>query len=100
MGDRQQLVQLRETMRGAGVRRTERPGEGAVRPSTGWGALTEAERRVATLISEGHTNRSAAGELHLSPNTIGTHLRSVFTKLGVQSRVQLSNLVRDRAPAG
>jgi DNA-binding CsgD family transcriptional regulator len=46
---------------------------------------------VAVLIAEGHTNRSAAAELALSVNTIGTHLRLVFTKLGVQSRVQLAN---------
>lgn len=36
-------------------------------------------------------NRSAATELGLSVNTIGTHLRLVFTKLGIQSRVQLAN---------
>jgi DNA-binding NarL/FixJ family response regulator len=54
------------------------------------------ERRVAELICDGHTNRSAAAELHLSPSTINTHLRAVFTKLGVHSRVQLAKLVLSR----
>jgi DNA-binding CsgD family transcriptional regulator len=72
------------------------------RPETGWDALTEMERRVALLVAEGHTNRSAAEELVLSPSTISTHLRAVFTKLGVHSRVQLANLVlrKDDPPAG
>ncbi|MBV9845033.1 MAG: AAA family ATPase [Kutzneria sp.] len=63
------------------------------RPEHGWDALTQMERRVALLIADGHTNRSAAGELGLSPSTISTHLRAVFSKLDVHSRVQLANLV-------
>ncbi|HEY4022576.1 MAG TPA: LuxR C-terminal-related transcriptional regulator, partial [Pseudonocardiaceae bacterium] len=68
------------------------------RPEHGWDALTEMERRVALLIAEGHTNRTAAAELVLSPSTISTHLRAVFSKLDVHSRVQLANLVRDNNP--
>ncbi len=60
---------------------------------TRWAALTEAELRVARLIAEGHTNKSAAAQLGVSPNTVGTHLRLVFGKLGVRSRVQLTNLM-------
>jgi DNA-binding CsgD family transcriptional regulator/tetratricopeptide (TPR) repeat protein len=63
----------------------------ATAPTTGWACLTAAERRVASLISQGHTNKSAASALGVSTNTIGTHLRAVFAKLGVQSRVQLVN---------
>jgi DNA-binding NarL/FixJ family response regulator len=51
------------------------------------------ERRVALLVADGHTNRSAAEELVLSPSTISTHLRAVFGKLGVHSRVQLAHVV-------
>jgi DNA-binding CsgD family transcriptional regulator len=39
-------------------------------------------------------SRSAAAELVVSLNTVNTHLRSIFTKLGVRSRVQLANLWR------
>ena len=43
------------------------------------------------LSRTGHTNKSAAAELGVSVNTIGTHLRAVFAKLDIQSRVQLAN---------
>ncbi|MEV6995653.1 AAA family ATPase [Streptomyces sp. NPDC093228] len=65
-------------------------------PSAGWGALTEAEMRVARLISAGCTNKSAANELSVSINTIGTHMRSIFAKLGIRSRVQLANAFHER----
>jgi DNA-binding CsgD family transcriptional regulator len=89
---------VQRVMRTAGLKRA---GWRAVqaRPVDGWGALTEAERRVARLIGAGHTNKSAAAELGISVNTVGTQLRSVFAKLGVRSRVQLSNRLNDRNPS-
>ncbi|MCK7621850.1 AAA family ATPase [Streptomyces sp. RS10V-4] len=63
------------------------------RPVQGWGALTASEKKVARLIAEGHTNRSAADLLVVSPHTVNTHLTSVFRKLAVNSRVQLANVV-------
>jgi DNA-binding CsgD family transcriptional regulator len=65
------------------------------RPPTGWAALTPTELRVVDLISAGHSNRSAAAELGVSPNTVNTHLRAVFRKLDVKSRVQLTNAYRE-----
>lgn len=74
------------------------------RPPTGWDALTPTEVLVVDLISAGHTNRSAAAELGVSPNTVNTHLRAVFRKLDVTSRVQLTIAHREhvatRDPAG
>jgi DNA-binding CsgD family transcriptional regulator len=61
------------------------------RPDQGWGALTAAELAVAESISAGHTNRGAARALGISSNTVATHLRSIFAKLDIQSRVQLAN---------
>ncbi|MFI6725910.1 AAA family ATPase [Streptomyces atratus] len=63
------------------------------RPVRGWGALTASEKKIARLVAEGHTNRSAADLLVVSPHTVNTHLTSVFRKLSVNSRVQLANLV-------
>jgi DNA-binding CsgD family transcriptional regulator len=80
---------VQRAMRQAGARRTKWSTTAA--PATGWASLTDAERRVATLISAGYTNKSAAFALGVSINTVGTHLRAVFAKLGVQSRVQLAN---------
>ena len=70
----------------------------APRSDDAWGTLTAMEQRVATLISDGHTNRSAAAALHLSPSTVSTHLRAVFAKLGINSRVQLTRLAIHRQP--
>ncbi|MGV9699537.1 helix-turn-helix transcriptional regulator [Streptomyces sp. NPDC003470] len=63
------------------------------RPVQGWEALTASEKKVARLIAEGHTNRSAADRLVVSPHTINTHLTSAFRKLSVNSRVQLAHVV-------
>jgi DNA-binding CsgD family transcriptional regulator len=90
MGARAFRGDVQRAMRQAGARRAKWS-TAAAAPATGWASLTEAERRVATLISEGRTNKSAASALGVSINTVGTHLRAVFAKLGVQSRVQLAN---------
>ena len=63
------------------------------RPVQGWEALTVSEKKIARLIAQGHTNRSAADLLVVSPHTVNTHLTSAFRKLSVNSRVQLANLV-------
>ena len=76
-------------MREAAARRAK--WSAGTQASTGWTALTPAERRVALLIGTGQTNKSASAELGVSVNTVGTHLRSVFAKLNIQSRVQLAN---------
>jgi DNA-binding CsgD family transcriptional regulator len=79
-------------LRNVGARRRRGAGP-AKRPTQGWLALTEIERRVARHIADGYTNRGTAAELALSPNTIGTHVRSIFGKLGVKSRVQMTRVV-------
>jgi DNA-binding CsgD family transcriptional regulator len=80
-------------LRDAGIRRP-RWAAATTKASSGPGSLTQAEHRVAMLIAAGHTNKAAAAELSVSINTIATHLRAVFTKLGVRSRVQLANALR------
>ncbi|WP_344216777.1 ATP-binding protein [Kribbella sancticallisti] len=56
---------VQSVLQAAGVRR-RRWAAVQARPETGWEALTPMERRVALLVAEGHTNRSAAEELVLS----------------------------------
>ena len=60
------------------------------RPSTGWEALTEGERRVAEQAAQGHTNAQIARKLGIAQATVKAHLRSVFAKLGVQTRASLA----------
>jgi DNA-binding CsgD family transcriptional regulator len=52
--------------------------------------LTETEKRVALLVVEGYTNKAVAERLGVSKNTIDSHLRSIYVKLGVHTRLQLA----------
>ena len=58
----------------------------------GWEALTSTETSVAHLAREGKTNREIAETLFISPHTVNTHLRHIFDKLGVTSRIQLTRM--------
>lgn len=58
--------------------------------ASGWKSLTNAERKVARLVSEGLTNRQVARRVSLSPHTVNYHLRAVFRKLGIRTRVELA----------
>jgi DNA-binding NarL/FixJ family response regulator len=48
--------------------------------------LTPHELRLLKLLSEGHTYKTAAAELRSSVNTVGFHMRSIYTKLQVHSK--------------
>jgi len=52
--------------------------------------LTAAERRVATLVAEGRTNREVASALFLGERTVASHLTHIYAKLGVRSRTELA----------
>ena len=49
-------------------------------------ALSSRELEIARMIARGHTNRTIAAVLDISPWTVSTHLRRVFAKLDVGSR--------------
>jgi DNA-binding CsgD family transcriptional regulator len=91
MGALEPRARVQRLMREAGARRPKWVSD---RDAAEQVSLTEAERRVAYLIANGHTNKATAKSLGISINTVGTHLRSIYAKLGVQSRVQLTNALR------
>jgi len=64
----------------------------------GLASLTGRELEVAELVLDRRTNRQIAEELFLSTKTVETHLRNIFNKLGVSSRVQVARaLVKARS---
>ena len=92
MGASARRAGVQRTMRAAGARRSKWTRSHVDTSSAV--VLSDAERRVAHLVAVGHTNKATAKSLGLSVNTVGTHLRSIYAKLGVRSRVQLSNTLR------
>lgn len=64
-----------------------------------WSRLTAAERLVAGLVADGLTNREVARRLSLSRHTIDFHLRQIYRKLGVRSRVELARVSESAAQA-
>jgi len=62
----------------------------------GWASLTAAETQVAGLVSDGRTNREIADRLFLSPHTVNSHLRHIYTKLAINSRSELARIVAEQ----
>ncbi|MDT5333356.1 MAG: hypothetical protein QOF31_4653 [Mycobacterium sp.] len=60
------------------------------RPSSGWDSLTPTELDVVRLVGDGLPNKDIATRLFISPRTVQSHLRHVYNKLGLTSRVQLA----------
>ena len=59
--------------------------------------LTPRERTVLDCLAEGAGRRDAVAEqLHLSVNTVRTHLQNLMAKLGVHSALEAVALTRDR----
>jgi DNA-binding CsgD family transcriptional regulator len=72
------------------VHRRTRPGKAG---ATGLEALTSRELQVARLVVDRKTNPEIAAELFLSQKTVETHLRNIFRKIDVSSRVALARAV-------
>ncbi|MFR0359563.1 helix-turn-helix transcriptional regulator [Streptomyces sediminimaris] len=66
----------------------------------GWEELTESERKLIPLVVEGLTNRAMADRLYVSVHTVNTHMKHIFTKLGINSRVELTRLAIERGISG
>jgi DNA-binding CsgD family transcriptional regulator len=89
-------ARVRGRLRRLGVQRRHWRSAGE-RPAQGVESLTETERRIAELVCQGLTNRQIAEQTFVSANTIAFHLRNIYRKLGVASRVQLARIVPDPA---
>ena len=86
---------VRRSLRELGVHHHRVP---PARPRTGWESLSTSERRVARLVATGLTNRAVADQLYLSRHTVDSHLRHIFAKLGINTRVELTRVVVEHEP--
>ncbi|MCW8383867.1 helix-turn-helix transcriptional regulator [Streptomyces justiciae] len=68
---------------------------GASRPTAARELLTARELRIAELAARGLSNREIGEQLGLAPRTIGAYLYRIFPRLGVTSRAQLAETLRD-----
>lgn len=84
----------------APVRRAPVRDPGELRRAADWALLTAREQEVADFVGRALTNVQIAGRLGRSPHTVNFHLRQIFQKLGITSRVELASLLRQRETAG
>ncbi|HYI38353.1 MAG TPA: AAA family ATPase [Thermoleophilaceae bacterium] len=95
---------VRQELRKLGARATRRGPAPAA--DQGLEALSAREREVAELVADRRMNKEIAATLFLSEKTVESHLRSIFRKLSVTSRVEVARAVErsaadgDRQPAG
>jgi DNA-binding NarL/FixJ family response regulator len=82
---------------GRRIHHRTRPGKA---DGIGVGTLTARELEVARLIVDRKTNPEIAAALFLSAKTVETHIRNMFRKVGVTSRVELARAVERADHAG
>ena len=56
-------------------------------------SLTVREREVMELLYNGFTNHDIAEALYISVNTVKKHIRNIYEKLDVSSRIELLHLI-------
>lgn len=64
--------------------------EGEFRPPPAADGLTQREREVALLVADGLRSREVAERLGIASQTVKSHLKTIFDKLGVRNRVELA----------
>jgi transcriptional regulator of acetoin/glycerol metabolism/DNA-binding CsgD family transcriptional regulator len=67
------------------------------RPPLGLAGLTDTERAIADLVAQGLTNRQVAERVFVSRHTVDFHLRSIFRKVDVSSRIDLTRQIVSQA---
>ena len=82
--------EMRHELRRLGARRESRGPAGG---GAGYGELTRRELEIAHLITARKTNREIAADLYLSTKTVESHIRHIFQKLGVASRVEVARAI-------
>ncbi len=98
LGAGRDVARTRRRLRELGIR--HRHWGTAKRPAAGWESLTDTELATARLVAQGLTNQRIANQLFISTHTVAFHLRQVFRKLDIRSRVELTRIALEHAEAG
>lgn len=93
--DRDQ-ARIRQRLRKLGIRHRHWTTR-SDRPVTGWDSLTSTEQAVAGLVAQGLKNSEIAARMYISTHTVAHHLRQIFRKLSIASRVELARIVIEQA---
>ncbi len=90
------MARIRCRLRGLGVRRRYST-QSAGRPATGWQSLTDTELVASELVAQGLNNQQVADQMYISVHTVAFHMRQIFRKLNIGSRVELARIVMQQA---
>lgn len=96
MGARVELERAREMMKRLGLRLPARESGSGKRVAK----LTDRENDIARLVAERKSNKEIAVALGISARTVTTHVANIFSKLGVSSRGELADRMREGSIAG
>ena len=88
LGAERDVGRVRAQLRGLGVK--EGPRTRRTRATHGWDSLTKTELKVASLVAERLSNPEIAARLFISRHTVESHLKSIYSKLGMSSRYELA----------
>jgi two-component system, NarL family, response regulator LiaR len=59
--------------------------------------LTDREQEIATLVAQGLSNKEIAAKLHVSANTVRSHISNILRKLKLSNRTQIAIYLKDNA---
>ena len=90
LGANRELALARQQLRDLGARPPSRA------TLAGTEGLTARELEIVRLVTARKSNKEIGRALNISPRTVSTHLTNVFTKLGLGSRGELADFVRER----
>lgn len=70
------------------------PGGGAA--GNGWPELSDRETDVLKLVAQGYVNKEIAQRLGIGPATVSTHIKNLYKKLAVHTRVAVVKVAQER----
>lgn len=98
LGAERDIARVLAQLRTAGVKRGSRRRH--VRATSGWESLTDTEHKVIALVAQRLSNPEVAERLFISRHTVESHLKHIYRKLGLSSRLELAALAAERSLVG